>query len=66
MTIISRDHQINAALGQIKPLVEGQQTTTPQQKAAEVEKQLSAKGIKAVARVDEVSGDINVKRVLIG
>ena len=65
MTIISRDYQINAALGQIKPLVEGQQTTTPQQKAAEVEKRLRSQGISAVARV-ESSGDISVKRVLIG
>ena len=65
MTITSRDHQINAALGQIKPLVERQQQATPQQQAAEVEKQLRAKGINAVARV-ESSGDINVKRVLIG
>ena len=65
MTVTSRDHQINAALGQIKPLVEGQQQATPQQQAAEVEKQLRTKGINAVARV-ESSGDINVKRVLIG
>lgn len=66
MTIISRDHQINAALSSIKPIVEGQAQTTPQQKAAEVEKQLRAKGINAVAKVDEASGDINIKRVLIG
>ena len=65
MTITSRDYQIDAALSQIKPLVEGQQQATPQQRATEVEKQLRTKGINAVARV-ESSGDINVKRVLIG
>lgn len=65
MQVQTRDHQIQAALNRA-PVQESAQGQSPTAQARAVEAHLAANGVRgAVARVDEKSGVINVKRLLV-